>query len=589
MNLFGLSTTSRFPFVVRAGQHDMPARADRQRVPNADILDERAVPGNALSDWFLQLPDLLPPKQVSMILRGALAGNLWQQHQLYLKMFESWPTFRKCATELRTAVRMVHFKVDAACNEGEQPTKSAADKAAFVRRCFDSFEPDRFKDEDAFRGMIFDLTDAWLNGVSMTELIWDLDHLSPDGKPEKIVRASAWVHPRNYGVQSDGSIGVADQVRGDPMAFRGMVTARLLTNPSKFLVAKYKSKSGSPLGAGEVRALAMSWANIVFALDWMRNTGQKFGTPFFAIPYTPGIPESERVRFETAAKRAAANGYLVYPRQSAENKVEIYPGQNITGDNPIRVMIDLAEKWCVQLLLGQTLTSDTSDGGKGGSSYALGSVHAGVKQEKLESIADWIAEILQTQLATRLVAENWGEGAGEVPKIEADFTHVETPLEAAQRMAVITTQCRMPVVADEAYHAVGLRMPTEGDEVLNQGQIGVQSAPMSDEEKFAQQMDRQVQQAETSMALQAEAQGQQEGAVNEPEQTQEAVEARQGLTTLPDWNIRATLAQATSEQLQEVESLVIKATEAGTGNGEWSAVKVAVAKIGKGSHKRITF
>lgn len=578
--MLGLKAIARFPFIVRAGQHDMPANARRVGVASANDLGGRTVPGNALSDWYLCLPDLLEPKQVSMILRGALAGNLWQQTQLTQKIFDTWPTFRKALTELRSAVKMVRFKVSPyLAEDGTSPTKSAIAKQQLVRRAFAGFDPDRFKDEDGFKGMIFDLTDAIANGVSIVELLWALNRPGPKG-PEHGIRASAWVHPRHYGVKADGSIGVEAEYRGDPMAFNSMYEKRILDNPSKYIVAKYKSKSGSPLGAGEVRCLALSWVNIIYATDWLRNMGQKYGAPFIAIPYTPGIPESERERFVLAAQRCAAQGWMIYPRNSPDMKPDIYPAQAMTGDNPIRVMVDLAEKWCVQLLLGQTLTSDVGAKG-GGGSYALGEVHAGVKQEKLEAIADWIAEILEEQLAGRLVAENFGEGSGEVPKIEADFTQVETPLQAAQRVGIVTSQCRVPVLAEEVYRMLGLTQPMPGDEVISNGQLALQDQPMTEVMRWQQSMQRQVKQAEVQMALQAEAAGYvpQSGGGEPEEPVEEEGEALAASRPINGMVLRNVLQAATPEQLEQLEPLVIKARKSGSHNGEWQAVKVLVKQI----------
>jgi phage gp29-like protein len=588
--MFGLKISTNFPFLTRAAQHDMPARERPfPAAPDSDLAG-RAVPGNALSDWYLALPELLEPKQVAMILRAALAGNLWQQTQLTQKMMDTWPTFRKALTELRSAVKMVRFKVvPYVGREGDAPTESAKAKAALVARAFKSFEPDRFRDEDGFRGMVFDLTDAIANGVSIVELLWDLGRKGPDGLPEDMIRASAWVHPRHYGVQSDGSIGVAQEFRGDPLIFHNQVNRQILTNPSKFVVAKYKSKSGSPLGAGEMRCLALSWVNIVYAMDWMRNMGQRWGAPFIAIPYTPGIPESERQRFEIAAKRCAAQGWMIYPRNSPDLKPDLFPAQSLTGDNPMRVMIDLAEKWCVQLLLGQTLTSDYGKQGSG--SYALGAVHASVKQEKLEAIADWIAEILEEQVATRLVKENWGEQAGEVPTIEADFTHIESPLEAANRMAILTAQCRVPIRSYDVYRIIGLSQPQPGEEVITGGVIGKQSEALTEEERWKQALERQTIKMQRMAEIGAggdnpQGDNNQRGMDKEagiedepPEDDQDDESVGSHYRRFHKDALRDALAAATPDQLQTMQSLIAEAQASGKPNGEWETLQTLMNQI----------
>ena len=564
--------------VVRASQ-ELPAYFRRGKIPAPKKLSERQVPGDALNSWYLSLPPSLTPSQVETILRGSLAGNLWQQHQLGQAMKSSWPTYAKATNEVRTAVKMVAYKVSPfTVDDKTPPTKSAEEKADFIRRCFSGFEPDRFAEEDAFKGMIYDLAGGLEDGVSICELLWSTNKRGPNGgKPENTIRASAWVHPRHYAVTENGSIGVADDsYRSDPMAFHSVMDKPIQNNPDKYLVAKYKSKSGSCLGAGEMRCLAISWVNIVFAVDWVRNCGQKYGTPFMSIPYTPGIPGSEREKFEEAAKRAAALGALVYPQQNPNQKVEISPAATMSADNPIRIMMDLAEKWCVQLILGQTLTSDTGDGGKGGSSYALGKIHGQVKQEKLEAIADWIAEILEKQLAVSLLNQNWGN-ADECPKVAADFTHVESPNEAAERLGKVVSQCRFPVVAEEAYQVLHLKQPQPGDQVIVQGQIVIQDKPMTADEKFAKDLERQVQSAEAATALEAEAGGNGGGT------SQDGQEAQPVSASVPPWTepnrLRTILAKATDVQLAELEPLVTKARSVRHQNGEWASVAIKIKAI----------
>ena len=209
------------------------------RKQDPEGLRRRNVDSDPLGDFYLQLPDKIPPKQISSILRQALAGNLWQQSQLSRLMADSWPMFAKCSFELRAAIASSKYAVHPYCQKGKDPTPTAIEKADLVREALEcGFDTDRFADEDGINGMIFDLTDAIINGVSVTEMIWNED--------ETMVRASAWVHPRNLAFTADGRLGVAYAADSGEMSFSNQVKSRLMDNPDKFLVAKFKSKSGSP-------------------------------------------------------------------------------------------------------------------------------------------------------------------------------------------------------------------------------------------------------------------------------------------------------------------------------------------------------
>jgi hypothetical protein len=145
VKLFGRELRSPF---VKAGVADMDATAPNRPTRRPEGLQDRAVQGDASSDWWLALADKLPPKQVSAILRGALAGNLWQQWQLTRRMADSWPMFRKCCFELQAAVAQCKVTVTPYSKPGAKPTPRAIEKADLVQRALDAFKPDRFAEEE---------------------------------------------------------------------------------------------------------------------------------------------------------------------------------------------------------------------------------------------------------------------------------------------------------------------------------------------------------------------------------------------------------------------------------------------------------
>ena len=110
-------------------------------------LEDRSITNDPRELFYLALPSRLTPAQVTMILRSAQGGDVWQQHQLYLLMQDSWPMFRKCDHELRDAASSVQYVARAYAEEGREPTKQAKEKADLVNRCFKNMKPDRFTDE----------------------------------------------------------------------------------------------------------------------------------------------------------------------------------------------------------------------------------------------------------------------------------------------------------------------------------------------------------------------------------------------------------------------------------------------------------
>lgn len=507
---------------------ELPAFGFRKPAPkpqNAPV-EDRIVASDPLGDWYLALPDKLSPTQVSMILRAALAGNIWQQTQLTQRMRDSWPMFAKCCHELRDAVSRVTYVVRAHCEEGEEPTDEAQAKADVVRLAQKGFKLDRFADEDAFSGMVYDWSDALLNGISITQTMW---YKQPSGDKGFfwLPRASAWVHPRHYSIGQDGRMGVAFDGRYDPLLFQNPAGATLLDDRYAFCVAKFKSKSGSPLGAGFMRPLAFYWIMVAYGREFALSFAQKYGGPFLDIPYKPGIGQNVIDRLEEIAKKALNMNYAVHP---TDGEIKVTPAQSMGGDNPQVQIMRLADEACQLLLLGQTLTTSAP---VNGGTRAQGEVHASVRREKLEGFAAWIGEILTTQWAASIVEANFGN-TDECPQIVPDFTEIEEPMEAANRWAVILRN-GIPVLAEEAYAGMGIKMPEEGDKVIIGQEIG------------------------TLTNTTGELSGQ-----FEPQEGDE---------------MGQQMARATDAELAELKTLIVKARQAPHQNGELAAVKAKVHEI----------
>lgn len=342
-------------------------------------------------------------------------------------------------------------------------------------------------------GMVYDLCDAIPMGISITEMIWNEDAQDPAGASESIVRATAWVNPRNIGFTSDGRIGVSDAAESGNMSYSNLVRGQLMDNPDKFLVAKFKSKSGSPLTAGLMRTLADIWTLVVYGRDFARLAMQKYGNPFIDLKYKSGTTDPSMIaRFEQLAQMAAANGYCAHPDDS---EIAIEPGHTMGADNAQIAMMRLADEACQLLLLGQTLTSSAP---VNGGTRAQGEVHETVLEKIIEQNAKWIARILTDQFAESLCSVNYGNSYlrnPERPTVEPDLTR---PLSITEKATFLKdmSQSKVPVIADKIYKQAGEQMPQAGDHVLQNGELVVFEEPMTPTEKrekeFAEQLDQQV-------------------------------------------------------------------------------------------------
>lgn len=512
----------------------------------ASGLRSRNVQSEPLSDWYLSLPDKIPPKQISMILRQALAGNIWQQTQLARLMADTWPTFAKCCFELRSAIANTKYVVHPYAKPGKKPTKTAKEKADLVEQALESFNPDRFADEDGFNGMIFDLTDAIINGVSVTEMLWDED--------EEYIRASAWVHPRNLAFTPDGRIGVATAAESGNLSFSNQVRQRLQQDPEKFLVAKFKSKSGSFLGAGWMRKLVWYWVWIVYGRDFALTFAQQYGNPTTDLSYDSAITDVNEIdKFERFAETAANQRWIAHPNNS---EIKFVAAQGMGADSASLALMHIADEQCQYLMLGQTLTSSAP---KGGGTRAQGEVHMDVRQELIEQHCKWIAQILTEQFAESILKLNYGRSYDirnrERPTIQADMTRPLTASEQADffQKASSTT---IPRLAGETYKRAGCQQPEAGDIVITKDGISIFEEPMTGTEKGQKDFDTNLEQQKSTHAE-----------FGDPEGPQ--VKKK----------VKAALAGASQEDLLELENLVSAAERATHLNGEAEQVKTKLKQL----------
>jgi len=523
---------------------ELPVTLPKRRA-DAQGLSTRNVSASPLDDWFMAIPSKVPPKQVDSILRGAAAGNLWNQYQLSRRMEESWPVYKKCVLELKTAVASAKYVVHPHCEPGQEPTPSAIEKADVVRRAIQGFQPDRFADEDGFNGMVFDLCEAVMNGISIVELIWNERAIDPNGGPESVVKSSSWVNPRNISFKSDGSLGVARASESGNMSFSNQVRDDLMSDPDKFLVAKIKSKSGSPLTAGLMRTLAQMWVMVVYGRDYALNFAQKYGNPFFDITFDTKVTgNNDKNDFERLAKDAVNQGWCVHPLGT---ELKLGAAHTMGSENAHMTLMKFADEQCQLLLLGQTLT--TSVGASG--SRALGSVHENVRQEIIEHYAQWIAGILTDQFADSVCRVNFGTSYTknpERPTIVADFSRPLSVMETAEYLQKLSN-VSVPLVADEIYKLANVQQPAAGDKSLNHGNLIIAEEPMTETEKRQKDFDTQMAQQESVNEMTSNAQ------------------------------VQGAITSASYDDRWQLESLVSAAEKATHLNGEATAVKNKVAEL----------
>lgn len=381
-------------------------------------------------------------------------GDMWQLASLVEVMLDSWPVLKKCQHELRSAVSTTKFSVHPFAEEGKKPTPRAEEKAALVRKAMTSFRPDpQVTDEHGFDGMIYDLANAYLIGLTVVEQQWH----NVDGA--LLPRACTFVHPAHIVLDDLAKIQLSNSISGQTIPF----------DPNYFMSSVFQSQSGSAYAMGMVRSVGWWWAAMLATQQWIFGSAQKYGSPYTFLTYARSLMgnKAELDKIEESLSNSGANRWIMAPEGC---EADLKPPGTMGTDNPQRYLKEQADKEVMQLFLGQTSSTNAEPGRLGNNDQ-----HMEVRAERKEGVAKWIGTTLTEQWAPAILRRNYGED-GECPRVAPDLTEVETRLQTAQRVAA-EINTGLPFVAEEVYDELNRKIPQEGDLTVQRGQLGTMSDP----------------------------------------------------------------------------------------------------------------
>lgn len=412
-----------------------------RRRSSGSVLSGNIIAPNASDRLGTMIPTKTDPRTVEQYLEAALSGVPERSHRVFARMEDTWPRLVKNLHQLKTAASTARYVVKPYAKRGEQPTPEAQQKADFVEVAIESMSPVTARNENNFKRCIYDVCDAVGKGLSLQEVIWKR---TADGV---VPRAMAWVDPRYYEFDPEGNE-------------LGLVTPSCRWEPlidHKFILGAYKNRSGNALGYGLMRPLAWWWGAIVFGRAWLVRYAEQFGIPMRIAKHAKNMSDSDKAALLDALVNAGASGVALIPDGT---ELEIREASKAGSDNPQTFLLELADKICDILILGQTLTTDVQDSG----SRALGDVHQAVQKDRMVEVAEFAIDAINEQLVPSIIQLNWGDRE-ELPFIELELEESADPVQSAQRDNILAGM-GLPLSKKEMYDRHGLQEPESEDDVL---------------------------------------------------------------------------------------------------------------------------
>ncbi|MCC5841026.1 MAG: DUF935 family protein, partial [Opitutales bacterium] len=188
---------------------------------------------------------------------------------------------------------------------------------------------------------------------------------------------------------------------------------RLEQYPHKFLVGVYRGKSGHIAATATLRALAPYWLGRMLGWEWLALRAELFGIPIRWGTYDPAMDEAEIQRFASMVENMGTAAWAVFP-QGTDLKLQSGAISGVAGSNePTERLIQIADRACDLVFLGQTLTTQS----EGVGSYAMAKVHRDVEIDQYEAYATYVAKVINQQLIPSIIELNWGT-PHELPYLE---------------------------------------------------------------------------------------------------------------------------------------------------------------------------
>lgn len=411
----------------------------------------------------------ITPSYIEMVLLGAMAGNNVQQWELFDLMLKTWPELLACYTELVQGVLRKKMIFEPYCDEDEQPTDSANERARLVSTALRGMQPAPDRDDCDINGTIKDLLDATFRGITVQEVVWQI---IDDNKLGTIQapKATSFVHPINYAFGNDGVLGLRRMTKQDgglaswPFASTSMqpIPSELEPFPPyKFLIAMCKASAGLVYGGALLRPLAWWWCAANFSSDWLLNLAQVFGLPFRWASYDANAPQATIDAVCQMLQNMGSAGWAAFPAPTTLEMINA-SGQQGSDHSPQGELLDRADRYARLLILGQTMTGTHGTTGKGGG-QAFGTVELDVKHDRIEAAGKFAAEIVNQQFIPMILQLNYGD-TEEAPSIRF-LEDKEAGLEQANTYKTLA-DAGLEIGVDYLRKTFDIPPPAEGEETI---------------------------------------------------------------------------------------------------------------------------
>jgi phage gp29-like protein len=402
-------------------------RAREQRRP-----ETREISVAQIRDRWSTYPSSgLTPVRLAQIFKEADNGDVLRQAELFEEMEEKDAHLASQFQTRKLAVQGLGWEI--------LPAKEGSEAKRASEFCTEVLQ--RIDLDD----VVLDLLDALAKGYSVAEILWEIE-----GR-EARVRDVRWVHPKK-------------------VTFWNSMTPRVLTEekpvegidppPWKFVYHRYKARSGHDTRAGILRVVGWMYLFKNYAIkDWVAFA-EVYGMPLRLGKYDVGASPQDKEALLQAIRSLGSDAAGII---SKNTEIEFVEAQRTGTLDIFNSLTGFCDAQMSKAILGQTLTSEAG-GTEGQGSYALGKVHADVRQDLVEADCKALGKTITAQILRPLVGFNYG---WEVPVPEFRFLY-EPPedLKPVAETYKVIVDMGFPLSAEHVSERFKIPMMQEGETPL---------------------------------------------------------------------------------------------------------------------------
>ncbi|WP_312938872.1 DUF935 domain-containing protein [Oscillibacter sp.] len=413
-----MSSRKRKP--MQAAQAPPRRRPDTSEVAVAQVMDKYSeYPSNGLT-----------PERLANIFKEADAGDVMRQMELFEEMEEKDPHLFSQLQTRKNAVTGLDYEIIPFDSDDEQ------DKliAEFIQEQISSLEN--------FEEIETDLLDAIGKGIAVSEIIWGYD------EGHVVISDIRSRHQKRFlwdSIDDSFKVRTVEHPEGT------------LLPQNKFLIHKYKARSGHPSRAGILRVVAWMYLFKNYTIkDWV-SFAEVFGLPLRLGKYQPGASEADKAALMQALIQIGADAAGMVPEGTS---IDFITTQKQDSGDLYASLAHYCDEQISKAILGQTLTSDSSNNG----SYAQSKTHNEVRHDLTVADCKSLASTIRRDLIRPLVLFNFGEDK-RIPYIRYACEESEDLEQLATILGNLVEHTGLKIPTSYIYKKFSIPKPKPGEEI----------------------------------------------------------------------------------------------------------------------------